>query len=108
MKKRDAIAVGISRLPLTFKVFTFSRVRHEATERPAKKQAEKNEISKRLIQLLCNTQKESKPHLERQLDVFIFQCLIGCRVGDLLKMTPDNVVNGQIEYIPRKTKETSR
>ena len=47
----------------------------------------------------------SKPHLERQRDVFIFQCLIGCRVGDLLKMTPDNVVNGQIEYIPRKTKE---
>jgi len=47
----------------------------------------------------------SKPHLERQRDVFIFQCLIGCRVGDLLKMTPDNVVNGQIEYIPRKTKD---
>ncbi len=47
----------------------------------------------------------SKPHLERQRDVFIFQCLIGCRVGDLLKMTPDNVVDGQIEYIPRKTKD---
>ena len=47
----------------------------------------------------------SKPHLECQRDVFIFQCLIGCRVGDLLKMTPDNVVNGQIEYIPRKTKD---
>ena len=45
----------------------------------------------------------SKPHLERQRDVFIFQCMIGCRVGDLLRMTPDNVVNGQIEYIPRKT-----
>lgn len=44
-----------------------------------------------------------KPHLERQRDVFIFHCLIGCRVGDLLMMTPDNVVNGQIEYIPRKT-----
>jgi integrase len=45
------------------------------------------------------------PHLERQRDVFIFQCLIGCRVGDLLKMTPNNVVDGQIEYIPRKTKD---
>lgn len=50
------------------------------------------------------------PHLERQRDVFIFQCLIGCRVGDLLKMTPDNVVDGEdgllyIQYIPRKTKE---
>ena len=47
----------------------------------------------------------SKPHLERQRDVFIFQCLIGCRVGDLLKMTPNNFVDGQIEYIPRKTKD---
>ena len=43
------------------------------------------------------------PHLERQRDVFIFQCLIGCRVSDLLKMTADNVVDGQIQYIPRKT-----
>ena len=43
------------------------------------------------------------PHLERQRDVFIFQCLIGCRVSDLLKMTSDNVVDGQIQYIPRKT-----
>lgn len=43
------------------------------------------------------------PHLERQRDVFIFQCLIGCRVSDLLKMTPDNVVDGCIQYIPRKT-----
>ena len=47
----------------------------------------------------------SKPHLERQRDVFIFQCLIGCRVGDLLKMTPNNFVDGQVEYIPRKTKD---
>ena len=43
------------------------------------------------------------PHLERQRDVFVFQCLIGCRVSDLLKMTPDNVVDGCIQYIPRKT-----
>ena len=43
------------------------------------------------------------PHLERQRDVFVFQCLIGCRVSDLLKMTPDNVIDGQIQYIPRKT-----
>ncbi len=43
------------------------------------------------------------PHLARQRDVFIFQCLIGCRVSDLLMMTHDNVVDGQIQYIPRKT-----
>lgn len=34
-----------------------------------------------------------------------FQCLIGCRVGDLYKMTKANVINGGIEYIPRKTKD---
>lgn len=51
----------------------------------------------------------AKPHLEHQRDIFIFQCLIGCRVGDLLKMTPDNVVKDEdgyyIQYIPRKTKD---
>lgn len=38
-------------------------------------------------------------------DIFVFQCLIGCRVGDLIRMTKDNIVNGAIEYIPRKTKD---
>lgn len=49
------------------------------------------------------------PHLEHQRDIFVFQCLVGCRVGDLLKMTPDNVVADKdglyIQYIPRKTKD---
>ncbi len=40
-----------------------------------------------------------------QRDIFVFQCLIGCRVGDLIKMTKGSVINGAIEYIPRKTKE---
>ena len=39
-----------------------------------------------------------------QRDVFVFQCLIGCRVGDLLRLTPSNIVNGAIEYIAEKTK----
>jgi len=37
-------------------------------------------------------------------DIFIFQCLIGCRVGDLQILTRDNLVNGAIEYIAQKTK----
>lgn len=45
------------------------------------------------------------PKLAIQRDIFVFQCLIGCRVGDLYKMTRANVINGAIEYIPRKTKE---
>ena len=45
------------------------------------------------------------PGISVQRDIFVFQCLIGCRVGDLLQLKRDNVVNGAIEYIPRKTKE---
>ncbi|MFR9541845.1 MAG: site-specific integrase [Rikenellaceae bacterium] len=46
------------------------------------------------------------PHLAVQRDVFVFQCLVGCRVGDLLKFTmQDNIVNDALEYVPRKTKE---
>ena len=45
------------------------------------------------------------PQLAIQRDIFVFQCLIGCRVGDLYQMTRNNVINGAIEYIPRKTKE---
>lgn len=45
------------------------------------------------------------PQLEIQRDIFVFQCLIGCRVGDLIKMTKSSIINEAIEYIPRKTKE---
>lgn len=44
-------------------------------------------------------------HLETQRDIFIFQCCIGCRVGDMMKMTPANVINGGVEYIASKTAE---
>lgn len=40
-----------------------------------------------------------------QRDIFIFQCLIGCRVADLLTMTPSNIDNGILSYIPKKTKK---
>lgn len=42
-------------------------------------------------------------HLDTQRDIFIFQCCIGCRVGDLMKMTQSSVINGAIEYIAQKT-----
>jgi len=44
------------------------------------------------------------PEYERQRDVFVFQCCIGCRVGDLMAMTRANIVGNRVEYIPRKTK----
>lgn len=46
-----------------------------------------------------------RPQLEKQRDIFVFQCVIGCRVSDLHSLTKSNVINGAIEYIPRKTKE---
>lgn len=54
---------------------------------------------------LYNFDFSDRPDLSRQRDIFVFQCLIGCRVSDLWEMTKSNIVDGAIEYIPRKTKE---
>ena len=54
---------------------------------------------------LYNTDLSSRPELEIQRDIFIFQCLIGCRVADLYRFTKRNVINGAVEYIARKTKD---
>jgi site-specific recombinase XerD len=43
--------------------------------------------------------------LAKVRDIFVFQCLIGCRVGDLLKLKKSNIVDGCIEYIASKTKD---
>ncbi|MBR6978648.1 MAG: phage integrase SAM-like domain-containing protein [Prevotella sp.] len=43
-----------------------------------------------------------------QRDIFIFQCFIGCRVGDLLKLTKRNIDNGILTYSPHKTKDAGR
>lgn len=45
-----------------------------------------------------------RPALAVQRDIFVFQCLIGCRVSDLLRLTPANIINGAVEYIPEKTR----
>lgn len=44
-------------------------------------------------------------HLEVQRDIFVFQCLIGCRVGDLTKLTTKNIVGDMLVYTPHKTKD---
>lgn len=43
------------------------------------------------------------PELAVQRDIFIFQCLTGCRVSDLLTLSRDNISDGHLEYIARKT-----
>jgi len=42
--------------------------------------------------------------LQRVRDIFILQCLIGARVGDLCKLTKANIQNNAVSYIPGKTK----
>lgn len=46
--------------------------------------------------------------LQQQRDIFVFQCHVGCRVGDLLTFTPTNILkNGILEYVPKKTRYLS-
>lgn len=47
------------------------------------------------------------PRLEQQRDIFIFQCVIGCRASDLLSLTKSNIINGAVEYIADKKKTTN-
>jgi len=46
-----------------------------------------------------------RPGLAVQRDIFVFQCCIGCRVSDLKELTMANVINNEIHYIARKTKD---
>lgn len=41
--------------------------------------------------------------LDQQRDVFVFQCCVGCRIGDLYKLTRDDLVLGTLQYVPNKT-----
>lgn len=56
---------------------------------------------------LLNTDLSDHPQTAIQRDIFVFQCLIGCRVSDLTSLTKSNVKdNGNfIEYIAKKTKK---
>ena len=44
---------------------------------------------------------------DKTRDIFIFQCFIGCRVGDLWKITKENVQDDILTYLPEKTKKTT-
>lgn len=44
-------------------------------------------------------------YLETQRDIFVFHCFVGCRVGDLMKMTASNIREGILTYAPHKTKD---
>lgn len=52
---------------------------------------------------IYHTDLSGNKSLERQRDIFVFQCLIGCRVGDLINLKRSNVVGDSLQYIPHKT-----
>lgn len=59
-------------------------------------------------ELLSDEEKKEIPKarlasLGIQRDIFVFQCLVGCRVGDLYRLTSKNITNGILEYVPSKT-----
>lgn len=57
------------------------------------------------INQLYNTDLSAKPTLAAQRDIFVFQSLIGCRVGDLYSLTKNSIIDGAVEYIAHKTKD---
>ncbi len=56
---------------------------------------------------LYETDLEDRPQLAIQRDIFVFQSVVGCRVGDLYRLTKSNIVNGALEYVQRKTSNTN-
>ena len=44
--------------------------------------------------------------LIQQRDIFVFHCLVGCRVGDLVKFTDRYITDGVLAYTPHKTKDS--
>lgn len=60
------------------------------------------------IHTLFNFDFSDDPHLERQRDIFVFQCCTACRVSDLIKLTKANIINDALEYIATKTIEDSQ
>ena len=64
-------------------------------------------ITKEEMHQLYSYDLSKDPALERQRDIFIFQCLVGCRVSDLMNFTADNITDNILSYVPQKTKDES-
>ena len=56
---------------------------------------------------ILNHDFSDNPLLESYRDMFIFQCFVGCRHSDLVTFTADNIIDGVLEYIPTKTKNST-
>lgn len=54
---------------------------------------------------LEKTDFSSDPRDEVFRDMFVFHCCVGCRQSDLFTFTKANIVNDELNYVARKTKE---
>lgn len=45
------------------------------------------------------------PRMALQRDIFIFQCCVGCRVSDLMELTRSNIIDGELNYVAKKTRD---
>lgn len=61
-------------------------------------------VSDEEVVTIAHCDLSARPGLAVQRDIFVLQCSIGCRVGDLMKLTPNNIHDGFITYIASKTK----
>ncbi|MBO7616021.1 MAG: tyrosine-type recombinase/integrase [Bacteroidales bacterium] len=49
-----------------------------------------------------------RPELAVQRDIFVFQSLVGCRIGDLRRLKKSNIVDGKyLQYVAGKTRNES-
>ncbi len=48
------------------------------------------------------------PQIDLVRDIFVFQCFVGCRQGDLFRLTRDNIKDGWLEYVPGKNLANNR
>ena len=55
------------------------------------------------VDIIASADFSDNKDLEIQRDIFVFQCNVGCRVGDLLRLKKSDVIKGAVEYIPSKT-----
>lgn len=56
------------------------------------------------LEQLYRADLSKRPGLAVQRDIFVFQCQVGCRVGDLLRFRQEDITDGVLEYIPGKTR----
>lgn len=75
----------------------------EGFEMPSEKYGSPIFITLDDVQKIYNTDLSETPQLAVQRDIFVFQCNIGCRIGDLMRLKTRDVINGAVEYIPTKT-----